>query len=112
MGSNRQGEGGAVVKYTGKYKFDKVFDIRKEYCLYIQSMRKIHLLGLSIQRLWENLWKFLGTFLLVPNFQNMIGWVPMTQGFNPYFILGSNIFFPSRYSSFCYCIFVKVVESK
>ena len=29
-----------------------VFDIRKEYCLHIQSMRKIHLLGFTIQRLW------------------------------------------------------------
>ena len=29
---------------------------------------------------------------MVPNFQNMIGWVPMTQGFNPYFILGSHFF--------------------
>ena len=29
-----------------------VFDIRKEYCLCIQSMRKIHLLGFSMQRLW------------------------------------------------------------
>ena len=50
MGSNRQGEGGAVGKYTGrsnipKSKFDTVFDIRKEYCLYDQNMRKIHLLG-------------------------------------------------------------------
>ena len=32
-------------------KFDNVFVIRKGYCLYIQSMRKIHLLGFSIQRL-------------------------------------------------------------
>ena len=97
-----------------KSKFDNVFDIRKEYCLYIQSMRKIHfLVFFKHNDCGENLWKFLRTFLLVPNFQNMIGWVPMMiQGFNPYFILGSNIFFPSRYSSFCYCIFVKVVESK
>ena len=47
------GEGGALGKYTGKIKHSKnVFDIRKEYFLYIQSMRKIHLLGFSIQRLW------------------------------------------------------------
>ena len=31
---------------------EKEKHIRKEYCLYIQSMRKIHLLGFSIQRLW------------------------------------------------------------
>ena len=50
------GEGGALRKYTGKIKHSKiifdVFDIRKEYCLYIQSMRKIHLLSFSIQRFW------------------------------------------------------------
>ena len=28
-----------------KSKFYNVFDIRKEYSLYIQNMRKIHLLG-------------------------------------------------------------------
>ena len=33
-----------VKSYIPKSKFD-VFDIRKEYCLYIQNMRKIHLLG-------------------------------------------------------------------
>ena len=52
------GEGGVLGKYTGKInipksKFDNVFDIRKEYRQYIQRMRKIHLLGFSIQRLWE-----------------------------------------------------------
>ena len=31
---------------------------------------------------WKNLWKFLGTFLLVHYFQNMIGWAPFTQGYN------------------------------
>ena len=41
-----------VKSYVPNSKFDSVFDIRKEYCLYIQSMRKIHLLGFSIQRLW------------------------------------------------------------
>ena len=40
-----------VKSYIPKSKFDNVFDIRKEYCLYIQSMRKIHLLDFSIQRL-------------------------------------------------------------
>ena len=38
-----------VKSYIPKSKFDNVFDIRKEYCLCIQSMRKIHLLGFSIQ---------------------------------------------------------------
>ena len=37
--------GNILVKlYIPKSKFD-VFDIRKEYVLYIQNMRKIHLLG-------------------------------------------------------------------
>ena len=40
-----------VKSYILKSKFDNVFDIRKEYCLCIQSMRKIHLLGFTIQRL-------------------------------------------------------------
>ena len=45
--------GNRLVKLNiPKSKFDNVFDIRKEYCLCIQSMRKIHLLGFSIQRLW------------------------------------------------------------
>ena len=45
--------GNILVKQNiPKSKFDNFFDIRKEYFLYIQSMRKIHLLGFSIQRLW------------------------------------------------------------
>ena len=52
-----------------KSKFD-VFDIRDDYNLNIQNMRKIYLLGFPIHRLWT---KSLGTFLLVPYFQNMIG---------------------------------------
>ena len=82
-----QSENIPIKSNIPKSKFD-VFDIREDYSLNIQNIRKIYLLGFSIQR---NLWKFLGTFLWVPNFQNMIGWVPITQGFNPYFILGSYI---------------------
>ena len=46
MGRGKVGlSGNILVKlYIPKSKFD-VFDIRKEYCLYIQNMRKIHLLG-------------------------------------------------------------------
>ena len=45
--------GNILVKLNiPKSKFDNVFDIRKEYCLYILSMRKIHLLSFSIQRFW------------------------------------------------------------
>ena len=60
-----------VQSYISKSKFDNFFEIRKEYCLYLQNMRKIRLLGFSIQRLWG---KFLGTFLLVHYFQNKIVW--------------------------------------
>ena len=49
---------------------------------------------------WKNLWKFLGVFLLVHYFQNEIKWMPLTRGYIPYFILGSNIYFSSCYSSF------------
>ena len=42
MGSNRQEEGGAIG-----------FDIREDYSLNIQNIRKIYLLGFSIQRLWR-----------------------------------------------------------
>ena len=36
-----------------KSKFD-VFDIREDYSLNIQNIRKIYLLGFSIQRKWLN----------------------------------------------------------
>ena len=35
-----------------KSKFDNVFDIREDYSLNIQNIRKMYLLGFSIQRLW------------------------------------------------------------
>ena len=35
-----------------KSKFDNVFDIREDYILNIQNIRKIYLLSFSIQRLW------------------------------------------------------------
>ena len=49
-----------------KSKFDNVFDIRKEYCLYIQSMRKIHLLGFTIQRLWGKSLEISSNFSIGP----------------------------------------------
>ena len=42
-----------VTSYIPKSKFDNVFDYRKEYCLCIPNMRKIHLLGFSIQQFWK-----------------------------------------------------------
>ena len=54
IGRRKVGQSGNILVKLNipKSKFDNVFDIRKEYCLCIQSMRKIHLLGFSIQRLW------------------------------------------------------------
>ena len=49
---------------------------------------------------WKNLRKILGVFLLVYYFQNKIKWMPLTRGYIPHFILGSNIYFTSCYSSF------------
>ena len=54
IGRRKVGQSGNILVKLNipKSKFDNVFDIRKEYCLCIQSMRKIHLLGFSILRLW------------------------------------------------------------
>ena len=40
-----------VKSYIPKSKFD-VFDIRKSHRLYIHNVRKIHMLGFSVQRVW------------------------------------------------------------
>ena len=46
--------GNILVKlYIPKSKFDNVFDIRKEYCLCIQNMRDINLLGFPTKQFWE-----------------------------------------------------------
>ena len=45
--------GNILVKSNiAKSKFDNVFDIRKSHRLYIHNVRKIHLLGFSLQRVW------------------------------------------------------------
>ena len=41
-----------VKSYIPKSKFDNVFDIGKSHRLYIHNVRKIHLLGFSVQQLW------------------------------------------------------------
>ena len=51
------GEGGALANILVKLnipksKSDNVFDIRKSHRLYIHNVRKIHLLGFSIQQVW------------------------------------------------------------
>ena len=49
-----------VKSYIPKSKFDNVFDIRKSHSLYIHNVRKIHLLGFSVQRLWGKSLAILG----------------------------------------------------
>ena len=41
-----------VKSHIPKLNFDNFFHIREDYSLSIQNMRKIYLLGFSIQRLW------------------------------------------------------------
>ena len=62
-----------VGKYTGKIthsksKFDNIFDIREDYSLNFQNMRKICLLGFSIQRLWGKSLKISRNFSMGPLF--------------------------------------------
>ena len=61
-----------------KSKFDNFFDIRKEYCLRIQNMRKIHLLGFSIQRLWGKSLETSRNFSMGPLFSKFDWWMPIT----------------------------------
>ena len=53
MGSNRQEEAENIPMKSNipKSKFYNVFDIREDYSLNIHNIRKIYLLGFSIQRL-------------------------------------------------------------
>ena len=74
--------------------FLNVFGIRSNYSFNMQHIMKIHLLGFPIITFVGNFfWKFLGVFLVVPFFQNMIEWMLCTRGYTPYFILGSNKYF-------------------
>ena len=73
MGSNSQEEGGAIWKYTDKIKipkskFDNIFDIREDDSLNIQNIRKIYLLGFSIQRLWGKSLEISRNFSMGPFF--------------------------------------------
>ena len=61
--------GNVLVKSNiSKSKFDNVFDIREDLSLNIQNMRKIHLLGFSIQRLWEKSLEISRNFSIGPLF--------------------------------------------
>ena len=73
MGKHQTGKlvglsGNVLVKSnTSKSKSD-VFDIREDFSLNIQNMRKIHLLGFSIQRLWEKSLEISRNFSIGPLF--------------------------------------------
>ena len=45
-----------------------IFDIREDLSLNIQNMRKIHLLGFSIQQLWEKSLEISRNFSIGPLF--------------------------------------------
>ena len=49
-----------------KSKFDSVFDSREDYSLNIQNIRKIYLLGASIQRLWGKSLEIFRNFSMGP----------------------------------------------
>ena len=64
--------GNVLVKSNiSKSKFDNVFDIREDLSLNIQNMRKIHLLGFSIQRLWEKSLEISRNFSIGPLFSKI-----------------------------------------
>ena len=73
MGKHQTGKqvglsGNVLVKSNiSKSKFD-VFDIREDLSLNIQNMRKFHLLGSSIQRLWEKSLEISRNFSIGPLF--------------------------------------------
>ena len=73
MGKHQTGKlvgmsGNVLVKSNiSKSKFD-VFDIREDFSLNIQNMRKIYSLGFSIQRLWEKSLEISRNFSIGPLF--------------------------------------------
>ena len=85
MGKHQTGKlvglsGNVLVKSNiSKSKFD-VFDIREDFSLNIQNMRKIHLLGFSIQRLWEKSLEISRNFSIGPLFSKLKLCMPMTWG--------------------------------
>ena len=64
--------GNVVVKSNiAKSKFDNVFDVRKSHRLYIHNVRKIHLLGFSVQRLWGKSLKISRSVSIGPLFSKL-----------------------------------------
>ena len=73
MGKHQTGKlvglsGNVLVKSNiSKSKFD-VFDMREDFSLNIQNMRKMHLLAFLIQRLWEKSLEISRNFSIGPLF--------------------------------------------
>ena len=84
MGKHQTGKlvglsGNVLVKSNiSKSKVDNVFDIREDFSLNIQNMRKIHLLGFSIQRLWGKSFEISRKFSIGPLFSKYKLCMPMT----------------------------------
>ena len=66
-------------------------------------MHVMHLLGFSIQRLWGKSLEISTNFSMGLLFSKFDWWVPMTWGYKPYLILGSNTYFFRGDIDFCYC---------
>ena len=76
-------------------------------CLITGDSAKIHLLGFSIQRLWGKSLEISRNFSMGPLFSKFDSPVPMTWGYDPYFILGLNTYFLRRDIDFQYCKLLK-----
>ena len=90
--------GNILVKlHIPKPKFDNVFDIREDYSLNIQNMRKFYLLGFSIQQLWGKSLKNQECFPLISKY----GWMGGSySGLHPFFILGPNTYWDIDFQYF------------
>ena len=73
IGRGKEGLLGNILVKSNipKSKFDNVFDIRKSHRLYIHNVRKIHLLGFSVQRLWGKSLKISRSVSIGPLFSKL-----------------------------------------
>ena len=73
IGRGKEGLLGNILVKSNirKSKFDNVFDIRKSHRLYMHNVRKIHLLGFSVQRLWGKSLKISRSVSIGPLFSKL-----------------------------------------
>ena len=73
IGREKEGLSGNILVKSNipKSKFDNVFDIRKSSRLYIHNVRKIHLLGFSVQQLWGKSLKMTRSVSISPLFSKL-----------------------------------------